>query len=114
MDLRDDFYRAVDPWLERPRQQLRRHVRACGRSFVPVEGNNDFRKLLGLGLFLLWATLTLAQAFGYGSISTTWYGLMTAIVYTIIGIQWGFELNNLPITMDANRTDGGDDDDGGQ
>lgn len=78
---------------------------ACGRSFVPVEGNNDFRKVLGTGLFVVWSTITLAQVFDYGSLEPVWYGLMTAIIYTIIGIQWGFELDNLPIATDINQTD---------
>jgi len=108
MQLREDTRRAVVPWVHDPVHQLKRHAVACGRSFVPRSGNNDFRKLLGLGLFLVWATITLAQAFDYGEINTVWYGVMSAVIYTIIGIQWGFELENLPIAPSIRTTDSED------
>jgi len=105
MTLRDDLCRAIYPWVERPKEQSLRHLLAAKRSVTPVEGNNDFRKILAAGLFTIWAVLTLAQGFGLGSISPVWYGVMTAVIYTIIGIQWGFELENMPLAVDVSRTD---------
>lgn len=105
MTLRRDLAHAVYPWVERPREQVLRHALAAKRSVTPVDGNNDFRKVLAAGLFMIWGVLTLAQGFGFGSISSVWYGVMTAVIYTIIGIQWGFELQNMPIVVDVSRTD---------
>jgi len=103
MTLRDEMHEAVVPWVAEPRAQCERHVTAAIRSITPVEGNNDFRKVLAAGLFAVWSVVTLAQAFGVGSVSGVWYGIMTAVIYTIIGIQWGFELNNMPIAVDVTR-----------
>lgn len=105
MDLRRDAHRLVAPWRNQPCRQARKHLRACGRSLVPTQQNNDFRKLLGTGLFAVWCIVTLTRLYGYGGIGEAWYALMTAIVYTIIGIQWGFELDNLPIEADIDRGD---------
>lgn len=109
MDLRRDARRLAAPWRDHPYRQAKKHLRACGRSLVPTQENNDFRKVLGTGLFGVWVVVTLTRLYGYGGIGEMWYALMTAIVYTIIGIQWGFELDNLPIEADINR--GGTDND---
>jgi hypothetical protein len=111
MDLRTDARRLAAPWRDHPRRQAHRHARACIRALVPTDENNDFRKLLGLGLFLLWCIVTLVRLTGNGGIGEAWYALMTAVVYTIIGIQWGFELDNLPIQANI-RTDDQNDGDG--
>jgi len=104
MDLPRDARRLVAPWRDHPCRQARRHLRACGLALVPTQENNDFRKLLGTGLFLVWCIVTLSRLYSVGNIGETWYALMTAIVYTIIGIQWGFELDNLPIQTDIKQT----------
>jgi len=54
---------------------------------------------MAAGLFLVWSVITLGEAFGYTQLDTISYGIMSAAVYTIIGIQWGFEFDNLPITV---------------
>lgn len=108
MSYRTDLDDLVAPWRDHPRAQLRRHGRACYRTFRPVDGNNDLRKWMALGLFLVWATITLGEAFEVTTLGTIPYGTMSAVVYSIIGVQWGFELDQLPVSID-NSSDNEDD-----
>jgi len=56
------------------------------------------------GLFTVCAILTLGTFFNVGSLGTISYGLITAVVFAIIGIQWGFEFDNLPVTYTNNES----------
>jgi len=106
MSLRDDAGQLLAPWRYRPRLMVVLHATACYRVFIPVPGNNDLRKRLASLLMLTWTVVTLGIAFNVASLGIIQYGAMTAVIYTIIGIQWGFELNNMPIAVDVTRSDG--------
>jgi len=82
------------------------HATACYRVFVPVSGNNDLRKRLASLLMLTWTVVTLGIAFNVASLGIIQYGAMTAVIYTIIGIQWGFEVDGLaPISIEVHNDD---------
>lgn len=98
MPLKEDYDEIVAPWKTNPRQHIHRHAVACKRVFIPYATNNDLRKYMASGLFLIWGVITLGESFGYTELDTISYGVMSAAVYAIIGIQWGFEFDNLPIT----------------
>jgi hypothetical protein len=100
MTLKDDLTEIVAPWRNQPKRHVKNHAWACKRVFIPYPSNNNLRKYMAGGLFTIWGVLTLGTFFGYGSIGTISYGLITATVFSIIGIQWGFEFDNLPITYD--------------
>jgi hypothetical protein len=98
MTLHDDFTEIVAPWRNQPLTHIKNHAIACKRVFIPYPSNNNLRKYMAAGLFFLWSVITLGEAFGVTELDTISYGVMSAAVYAIIGIQWGFEFDNLPIT----------------
>lgn len=110
MTLLDDARSVFRPWKYAPKLMLALYTTAGYRVFVPHPGNNDFRKLTASGLMATWMTITLGIAFNMATLGTIQYGALTAVVYTIIGIQWGFEIDSLsPIEISV--TDHSQDDD---
>lgn len=111
MTLLDDARAVFRPWTHAPKLMLALYTAACYRVFVPHPGNNDFRKLTASGLMVTWMVITLGIAYDAATLGAIQYGALTAIVYTIIGIQWGFEIDSLsPIEISV--TDHSQDDDG--
>ena len=110
MTLLDDARSVFRPWKHAPKLMIALYTAAAYRVFVPHPGNNDFRKITASGLMGTWIIITLGIAFNAATLGTIQYGALTAIVYTIIGIQWGFEIDSLsPIEISV--TDHSQDDD---
>lgn len=63
--------------------------------FIPHENNNHVKKLLTLGLFSVWAVLTVGEASGFLELKTLSYGVMSALVFAIIAKQHDIELDRI-------------------
>lgn len=103
--LRDDAVAMLSPWVSDPRMMCWLHLVALGRTFVPRDGNNDFRKLTASVLMLVWSTISIGIAFDYATLGIIQYGAMTAVVYTIIGVQWGFQIVGVAPGIEINYRD---------
>ena len=92
MTMRDDAADLSLPWRQHPRAMCRLYTVALTRVFRPLPDNNNVRKYMATGLFTVWAAITLGIAYGSANLGPIQYGAMTAVVYTILGVQWGFEI----------------------
>lgn len=103
--MKNDFLVVVTPWLRDPITQLKRETVALSRCFFIHSTNNNFRKLTLLVLLGVWVAVSLGIRTGsfFGTIP---YTILTALVFTIIGRQWGLEISG--ITPQISITDGGD------
>jgi len=63
--------------------------------FVPHKNNNNVKKVLTVGFFTVWAALTVGEAAGVFELQTLSYGLMSALVFSIIAKQHDIELDRL-------------------
>jgi hypothetical protein len=93
MSLVDDARSVLRPWREAPARQASIAARCYVRALVPTAENNNFRKVTTTLLFATWAAVTLGDAYGVASIDTVQYGVLSAVVFSIIGEQWGIELS---------------------
>jgi hypothetical protein len=109
--LREDAKVLLVPWLSHPRAMCYLHAVALKRTFVPYDGNNNFRKVTASVLVFVWGTITLGIAFGVAQLGVIMYGAMTAVVYTIIGVQWGFEIVGIAPKIEIDYRDGRESDD---
>lgn len=106
MTLKQDTRDALLPWVNHPVAMARLHWVALQRCFIRVDGNNDFRKLTTSTLMVTWVIVTLGQAFGFSDLSSIVFGVMSAVVFSILGIQWGFEIRRLgPVEISHTHQD---------
>lgn len=63
--------------------------------FIPHEKNNNVKKVLTVGFFSVWATLTVGEAAGVFELQTLSYGVISALVFSIIAKQHDIELDRL-------------------
>lgn len=106
MTLKQDTRDALSPWVNHPVAMTRLHWVTLKRCFIRVDGNNDFRKLTTSTLMLVWVIVTLGQAFGFSNLSSVVFGVMSAVVFAILGIQWGFEIQRFgPVEINHSQDD---------
>lgn len=107
--MKQDFLIFIRPWLHNPRRRLSRETHALARCFLFHDGNNNFRKLTLLILLGVWGAITLGfqstDAFG-----VILYNVLTALLFTIIGRQWGLEIRGLTPNISITQRDDDDDD----
>lgn len=78
---------------------------------MPHAENSAGRKLITLVFVIAWAIVTLGLAFErIEVVAPPYYGVLTAIVFLIIGRQWDIEVERLLPTAGQLTTDDEDDD----
>jgi hypothetical protein len=109
-DLIDDCRRAARPWVESPRRRLRLELVAITLTLIPHGNNNNFRKVTLLVLMGVWVAISLG---GPSRVDEATYLTLTALIFTIIGRQWGLEVSriapNIKLSEAENSTDEDDD-----
>lgn len=71
------------------------------------DGNNHIRKALTLMLVTVWGIVTIGLTFeGIQTVEPPFYGILTAIVFLIVGRMWDIEVENF--TNATIRTEDGD------
>lgn len=110
MSLRDDAERATRAWRANPRDRLHAELLALGRCFVPHADNNNFRKIMLMILTGTWVAVTLGLR-TTPDFSTLLYLVLTALVFTIVGRQWGLEVNGIVPQVEIGRANDQSDND---
>jgi len=63
--------------------------------FVPHSDNNNVKKILTVGLFTVWSVLTIGEAAAYLTLQPLPYGMVSALVFSIIAKQHDIELDRI-------------------
>lgn len=103
----DDCRAAIRPWIQNPRRRLKLELVALRKAIIPHGQNNNFRKLTLLLLVGAWTIITLGGPVA-DQFSGMTYTTLTALVFMIIGRQWGLEVGGLAPSIDISTTDSDD------
>lgn len=79
-----------------PTQACRRiavELYCLGLVFRFHHRNNHLRKATTMSLVFVWVAITLGLSFGFvDAVATPYYGVLTALVFAIVGRMWDIEV----------------------
>jgi hypothetical protein len=78
----------------RARTTAERETKAIRRVFSFHDENHDLRKFMLFVLITTWAIITVGIAFGEAT-NTGAYGMLTALIWAVIGRLWDGEVKDL-------------------
>lgn len=92
----NDAMSADHPQPSDPKQRAKIECVALGRALMPHKNNNDVRKAVAIILVLVWSAITLSLSLeGVKAVAPPYYGLLTAVVFLLVGRLWNIEVDRL-------------------
>ena len=77
--------------IEELKGRLKEEAAALFYTFVPVQGNDTFKKIIAVILFVFWCFITGSKAYGLCETDDVWYIPLTAFVFLLAGKLWQIE-----------------------
>lgn len=90
-----DYRAARSPFRERPIERLKCEVLAAILTFVPHQYNSHTRKVVTIVLAVGWMSMTVLVSTEL-AVATPTYGMLTAVVFAVVGRMWDVEVGALP------------------